>query len=89
MEALVADVHKTGGLKTGKIDINKLLTDVLRLCYSYQIKLESRFAVIILAMGIVEGIGKKVDPENDILASAAPFVAKAMIQMLAQSKETD
>lgn len=88
MDRLVSDVHKVG-LKCSKIDINQLLTDVLKLCYSYQIKLESRFAVIILAMGIVEGLGKKVDPNVDILASAAPFVAKAMIQQISSqiSKE--
>lgn len=79
MEKLVNDVHKTG-LKSSKIDINELLSNVLRLCFDYQVKLESRYAVIILAMGIVEGLGRKVDPDIDLMASAAPFVLKASIE---------
>jgi aarF domain-containing kinase len=81
MDELVDRVHKTG-LASSKIDIGELLSSVLKLCFSYQIKLESRYAVIILAMGIVEGLGRQVDPDVDLLSSAAPFVVKASIDHL-------
>ena len=87
MEKLVSDVHQKG-LRSSKIDINQLLSNVLRLCYQYQVKLESRYAIIMLAMGIVEGLGRKVDPEIDLMSKAAPFVLKASIEHITNTNTT-
>ena len=49
------------------------------LCYQHQVKLESRYATILVALGIVEGLGRSLDPNMDILKQAAPYVIKAAV----------
>lgn len=36
-----------------------------------------RYATVIVAMGVVEGIGRQLDPDIDLLKAAAPFVIRA------------
>ena len=55
MERLVKDVHSTG-LTLNKIGISSLLTSVLQLCYVHQVKLESKYVSVIVALGVLEGI---------------------------------
>lgn len=78
MEEIVNDVHQSG-LTLGRIGVSALLQKVLILCYKHQVKLESRFASVIVAMGVVEGLGRQLDPHIDILQKAAPFVMRASL----------
>jgi aarF domain-containing kinase len=85
MGMIINHIHSVG-LRPDKININELLSTVLMLCFKYQVKLESRYATILIAMGIVEGLGRELDPNINIMANATPFVMKASIeQMLAKS----
>lgn len=68
------------GLTLGKIGVSALLQKVLMLCFKHQVKLESRFANIILAMGVVEGLGRQLDPDLDIIQNAAPYVIRASLR---------
>ena len=79
-EALVNDVHESG-LSLGKISVGKILTDILALCYIHEVKLESRFVSVVLALGIVEGIGRTLDPDIDILHEAGPYVFEACVSL--------
>lgn len=76
MGRLVDEVHGTG-LTLGQIGISSLLQKVLVLCYKHQVKLESRFASVILAIGIVEGLGRRLDPNINILEVAGPYIVNA------------
>jgi len=78
MSELVNEVHQTG-LTLNKISISALLQKLLILCYQHQVKLESRYATILVALGIVEGLGRSLDPEMDILKFAVPYVLKAAV----------
>ena len=49
------------------------------LCYTYQVKLEPKFVSVMIAMGVVEGLGKRLDPDVDVLSRAAPYVLKAAL----------
>ena len=79
-ESLVNDVHESG-LSLGKISVGKILTDILSLCYVHEVKLESRFVAVVLALGIVEGIGRTLDPDLDILHEAGPYVFEACVSL--------
>lgn len=74
---LVAEVHRMG-LSLGKIGIGALLQRMLVLCYKHQVKLESRFASVIISLGVVEGLGRQLDKDVDVLRRATPFVLKAV-----------
>ncbi len=78
MEAIVKHVHDCG-MQLSKIGVSDLLQEVLGLCYKHQVKLEPRFASVIIAMGVVEGVGRQLDPDCDILRCAAPFVMRASV----------
>ena len=69
-------VHLSTGLSLGRIGIGALLQRVLALCYTYQVKLEPKFVSVMIALGIVEGLGKRLDPDVDVLIRAAPYVLR-------------
>jgi aarF domain-containing kinase len=75
---LVSEVHGSG-LALGRVGVGALLQRVLLLCYRYRVKLEPRFASVVLAVGVLEGLGRRLDPDVDILKIAAPYVLKASI----------
>lgn len=80
MKAVVNEVHEAG-LDLRKISISTLLQRVLMLCYQHQVKLEPRYATVIIALGVVEGLGRQLDPDVDILQRAAPYVMKASLML--------
>lgn len=45
-------------------------------------KIESRYAMVLVAMGVVEGIGRQLDPDVDILRQAAPYVLRGSARRL-------
>lgn len=81
MGKIVSQVHQSG-LTLEKIGVSALLQKVLILCFRHQVKLESRFASVIIAMGVVEGLGRELDPTVDILQRAAPYVMRASAQIV-------
>jgi aarF domain-containing kinase len=75
---LVSEVHGSG-LALGRIGVGALLQKVLLLCYQYRVKLEPRFSSVVIAVGVLEGLGRRLDPNVDILKIAAPYVLKASL----------
>jgi len=59
-----------------------LIHDVLKLCLRYRVKLESHFASILLATGVLEGVGRSLDPEMNILAAATPIIVKSRLNRM-------
>lgn len=78
MKTVVSEVNASG-LSLGRMGISSLLQRVLALCYVHQVKLESRYASVIIAIGILEGLGRRLDPDIDILQIAMPYILKAYV----------
>ncbi len=57
--------------------MGRLLGDVLALCRDHRVLLEQRFAATVAAIAVLEGLGRALDPDLDILAAAAPIVLRA------------
>lgn len=85
MAALVDYVHAQG-LSLGKVSVSELLRKVLTLSYEHNVKLESRFVTVVVAIMLAEGMGRRLDPEVDIIARAKPFVRSAALAMIVGSK---
>lgn len=66
-----------GGDGDGDGGLSGLLRTVLGLCYEHRVKLEPHFVSVVLSVAIMEGLGKRLDPDLDLIARAAPFIAKA------------
>ncbi|KAL8573382.1 hypothetical protein ACOMHN_032397 [Nucella lapillus] len=61
-------------LQLSKFKVSELLTDVFAVLSRHHIQLESNFATIILAIGIVEGLGRSLDPQLNILSKASTLL---------------
>jgi aarF domain-containing kinase len=79
MSTIVSEVHRNG-LTLGKIGVGELLQRVLVLCYHHRVKLESNFSSVVIAMGVLEGLGRRLDPDINLLKLAAPYVLSAALQ---------
>jgi aarF domain-containing kinase len=78
IEDLVNKVHGFG-LRLGGLGLGDVLRQCLSLCYEYNVKLESRFVSVIIALCVCEGLGRRLDPDVDILKRAAPFILRAVV----------
>ena len=78
MQKLVQGVHSSG-LSLGTIGIGELLTQVLTLCYLHSVKLDAAFVRVVLGMAVVEGLGRRLDPDINLLNEALPYILRAKI----------
>jgi predicted unusual protein kinase regulating ubiquinone biosynthesis (AarF/ABC1/UbiB family) len=80
--AYTAEGSKVGGggqkgVRLSAVQVGTLLAEVLGLCRQHRVLLESRFASTVAAIAVLEGLGRSLDPDLDILAVAAPVVLRA------------
>ncbi|XP_010155808.1 PREDICTED: uncharacterized aarF domain-containing protein kinase 2, partial [Eurypyga helias] len=66
----------------GKLQVANLLSNVFKLLMTHKVKLESNFASIIFAIMVLEGLGRSLDPELDILEAAKPLLIKTAASAL-------
>ncbi|XP_077003847.1 putative aarF domain-containing protein kinase 2 isoform X2 [Tamandua tetradactyla] len=75
MAALVTQARKNT-ITLEKIQVSSLLSSVFKLLMTHKVKLESNFASIVFAVMVLEGLGRSLDPNLDILETAKPFLFK-------------
>ncbi|XP_013889391.1 uncharacterized aarF domain-containing protein kinase 2 [Austrofundulus limnaeus] len=63
-------------LSLEKIQVSDLLSKVFSLLIKHKVKLESNFASIVFAIMVLEGLGRSLDPNLDILDLAKPLLLK-------------
>ncbi|XP_028304027.1 uncharacterized aarF domain-containing protein kinase 2 isoform X2 [Gouania willdenowi] len=69
-------------LSLGKIQVADLLSRVFGLLIKHKVKLESNFASIIFAIMVLEGLGRSLDPNLDVLDLAKPLLLKNCASLL-------
>ncbi|KAF9056129.1 hypothetical protein BJ165DRAFT_1412386 [Panaeolus papilionaceus] len=83
MQHLVLSVkRKTFSL--GQIKISDLLTEVLKNVRVHHVKMEGDFINTVISILLLEGIGRQLDPDLDLFASALPILRKLGGQMATQ-----
>ena len=70
----------------GILQLNSLhnVSHMIIILFSLQIKLDSNFTSVMLAVMVIEGLARSLDPEMDMLEAAKPFLlisAKKQIMM--------
>uniref|UniRef100_A0A671YY57 AarF domain containing kinase 2 n=1 Tax=Sparus aurata TaxID=8175 RepID=A0A671YY57_SPAAU len=79
--AELVDQALSNTLSLGKVQVGDLLSKVFGLLIQHKVKLESNFASIVFAIMVLEGLGRSLDPNLDILDSAKPLLLKNYTQL--------
>jgi len=66
-------------LKMSEIDVGTFLSSVLYLVRKYQVKIEGNFATLCVATTVLEGIGRQLDPEINVLDASIPVLINSAI----------
>ncbi|CAG8715920.1 35133_t:CDS:2, partial [Racocetra persica] len=75
MQHLILSV-KSITLQLGKILISDILRTVLQMVRHHHVKLEGDFVNVIISILVLEGIGRQLDPQMDLLKHALPILRK-------------
>ncbi|KAM4039686.1 putative aarF domain-containing protein kinase 2 [Anomaloglossus baeobatrachus] len=81
MAELVNEARKNT-VSLGKLQVATLLSRVFHLLMTHKVKLESNFAAIVFAILVLEGLGRSLDPEIDILEAARPLLVKSAASLI-------
>ena len=76
VQDIVSEFHdrRKQGLTLGAIRIGALLTKVLDLCRLYQVEIDPAMSSIVISMMVLEGLGRSLDPDLNLMKSAMPFL---------------
>ena len=61
------------------MQVSQILGSVLGLCCSHQVLLEANFAAVVAAIGVMEGLGRSLHPDLDIITEARPIITSAVL----------
>ncbi|DBA02918.1 TPA: hypothetical protein N0F65_005945 [Lagenidium giganteum] len=79
MERIVSDALKLN-LRLSEVHVGSLLREVMELCCSHQVKLEGKYASIVISIAVLEAVGRQLDPELDVLSMALPIIVQSQLQ---------
>jgi ubiquinone biosynthesis protein len=68
------------------MEIGKLLQDLLQLTMRFRLRLPPDIFLMIKALSSVEGVGRKLDPEFDLIAHASPFIQQVKLERFAPGR---
>jgi aarF domain-containing kinase len=60
--------------KISEINVGLFLSNIMSTLRKYQVKIEANFATLCVATVVLEGIGRQLDPEINILDQSVPFL---------------
>jgi len=70
----LVDQALTTNLSLGKIQAGKILAEAFALACIHRVKIESNFASVCIAIMVLEGVGRNLDPNLNVLRAAAPIL---------------
>lgn len=78
--ALEEDMHEIVSAipleNLGRVDLGRLLSEVMNCVRRHHVKLESDFASLVISLAIIEGIGRQLDPDMSLFHEAVPVMLK-------------
>ena len=76
IEDLVSEFHtrRKEGLTLGAVRIGALLSRVLDLCRVHHVEIDPSMATIVISTLVLEGLGRSLEPELNLIDFAVPFV---------------
>jgi ubiquinone biosynthesis protein len=61
------------------IEVGKLLQDLLEIATRFQLRFPPDIFLMLKAVSTVEAVGRKLDPDFDMIAKAAPFIEQVLM----------
>ena len=83
----IVDQARSVNLQLSKIHVASLLTRVMGSCLINKVQMESNFVSMVIAIGILEGVFKNLDPDLDLLSAAVPVIMKSSLLRTTNKKE--
>ena len=76
--SIVEEFHdrRSKGLTLGAVKIGSLMGRVLELCRSHGVLLEPAMANVVLSTLVLEGLGRTLDPDLNLIDAALPFILR-------------
>ncbi|MCP4624736.1 MAG: AarF/ABC1/UbiB kinase family protein [bacterium] len=71
------------------IELGKLLHQLLELATSFRLRIPPDIFLMIKALGTVEGVGRMLDPEFDMIARATPFIKRIKLERFKPERIAD
>ena len=71
------------------IELGKLLQQLLELATSFRLRIPADIFLMMKALGTVEGVGRMLDPEFDMIARATPFITKVKLERFKPERIAD
>ena len=68
------------------MEIGKLLQDLLQLTIRFRLRLPPDIFLLIKALSSIEGVGRTLDPEFDLIAHADPFIKRIKLERFAPQR---
>ena len=76
MEKIVLKA-RSHGLQLCKVDVSDLLSKVFAVLRQHHVKLDPNFVSVILSIMVLEGLGRTLDPDLDIMWRATPYLIRS------------
>jgi ubiquinone biosynthesis protein len=73
----------------GEIEVGRLLNDLLELAARFQLRIPPDIFLMLKAISTVEGVGRMLDPQFDMIAQAAPFIEQVMLERFRPQRLTE
>ena len=83
MQHLVLSV-KSRTLALGSVKIGDILQQVLAMVRSHHVRLEGDFVNVVISILLLEGIGRSLNPDVDLLSSSLPILRQLSAQSAAE-----
>lgn len=73
---LAALINKARGnqLTLRRVDVAELLSSLFSILSRHHVRLDSSFSSVVLAIAVIEGLARTLDPDLDLLTRALPFL---------------
>lgn len=73
---IVSDFHdrRKQGLTLGAVRVGALLGRVLDLCRVYGVEIDPAMSSVVVSLLVLEGLGRSLDPELNLMKAAVPFL---------------
>ncbi len=68
------------GKKLGEVEVSEAVSGMMNVLRKHHVQIDPTFTVVNIAMLVAEGLGKQLDPTIDLIALAAPYLARAMLE---------
>ena len=68
------------------MEIGKLLQDLIQLTLRFRLRIPPDIFLMIKALSAVEGVGRMLDPEFDLVAHATPFIKQVKLERFAPQR---